>query len=167
MEQTYVTTYEVNERTLALYPNRDPEYQTKVIETEGVYFVKDSPLRIVEQSCTVNGATYDGRKGWAAHVTKYKYKLPILIQEYGGIIASPTHSPEHLDCVWILIAHVVDIYPERIRSGQAGTIILFQNGMKLTLPLSFADFRSQLLTSRACLGYFQARSFFYQRRTLH
>ncbi|MCM3760988.1 competence protein ComK [Alkalihalobacillus oceani] len=157
MKSNYVSTYEIHEETLALYPHRDVEYQTKVIEMEAVYYVKEPPLRIIEQSCKLNGASYAGRREWAAYVTKHTYKLPILIQEQGSIIASPTHSPEHLDCVWILAAHVTDLYPDRSGPDEK-TTILFRTGLKLTLPVSYASFRSQLLISRACLGYFQARS---------
>ncbi|NLP51850.1 hypothetical protein HC179_14165 [Bacillus sp. RO1] len=93
-----VNDYMINKSTIAIEPHVHPQYQTKIIDMEGVYYSSERPAEILGRSCVKYGATFDGRRDAATKLTNFIQKTPVLISEVYGIIALPTHSPDHSQC---------------------------------------------------------------------
>ncbi|WP_017726090.1 competence protein ComK [Halalkalibacterium ligniniphilum] len=159
-ENNYLEDYEVNQETLALCPHFHPEYQTKVLETSGVYYVKGKPLDLLKRNCKQFGASLRGRQEWAAYVMNKSYKLPILVQEHHNLLAFPTHSPRHTACTWIFVNQFPDI---KTAAQKQKSLVQFPNGTELTVDVSYPSLNRQMQQGFACLGYFLGRRFRFFR----
>ncbi|WP_223701125.1 competence protein ComK [Sutcliffiella deserti] len=135
-----ISEYTISHTTIAILPNLHPEYQTMIIDMEGIFYTKDRSGVILNRSCLKYGASYDGRKEAATHLTNYVQKTPILISEVEGIIALPTHSPEHEDCAWILYHQIKEIKP----SKRTCCMIKFHNYTELEVKISSQTMRQQI-----------------------
>ncbi|MGY3716256.1 competence protein ComK [Sutcliffiella cohnii] len=131
--------YIINSSTIAILPHFHPFLQTQVLEWEGEYNVKEKPLYIINKNCLHYGSSYIGRREAIVHRTNYKQKTPILLSESQELIIIPTHSPEHMDCVWLMFHQV-----HKVASINSGSTITFHNGRELSLPVSAEVIHQQM-----------------------
>ncbi|AST91068.1 hypothetical protein BC6307_07145 [Sutcliffiella cohnii] len=131
--------YTITSSTIAILPHFHPFLQTRVLEWDGEYYVKEKPFYIINNNCLHYGASYEGRREAVIHRTNYKQKTPILLSESQELIIIPTHSPEHMDCVWIMFHQI-----KKITSTPAGSTIVFHNGEELPLPISAEVIHQQI-----------------------
>ena len=88
--------YEISKGTLAILPNE--KNSSVVYEDDNRYIIKETPFRIMEDSCKYFGSTYEGRKDGAREMLGAEYKVPIVIEDSSNLIVFPTTSPLSEDC---------------------------------------------------------------------
>lgn len=132
------TEYEINPSTIAIISIE--KNLTKVIEVEREFFVENSSLKIIDNSCKFFGSSYEGRFEGTKNLTGIANKSPIIIEESKNIIFFPTASPRRDYCNWISL-NKIDNYK---RSGTK-TILKFTNNYHLELNMSFESLENQIL----------------------
>lgn len=130
--------YEINSKTVALVPINDNK--TRVIEEDSTFYVEMNSMRIVEKSCEYFGSSYIGRHTGTKVLTGISHKSPIIIEESRNMIYFPTTSPRLRECMWISLRHILS-YEEK--NGKS--IVLFDNGQKLQINMSYGSFDNQYL----------------------
>lgn len=135
--------YIINRKTLAVTALN--EKQSLVYEGGRQLVIERSSLNIVRKSCQVFGSTYRGRTEGTKKITGYRYKMPIVVQDYDEIVIFPTQSPTSQINDWISLQHVEHFYPNLSKNT---TFVRFDNGLLLEFGISYASFQSQYM--RAC-----------------
>ena len=130
--------YEISKGTLAILPNE--KNSSVVYEDDNRYIIKETPFKIMEDSCKYFGSTYEGRKDGAKEMLGAEYKVPIVIEDSSNLIVFPTTSPLSDDCVWISLKRV-----ERIEKIDANnTKIIFDNNTEIIVDSSYRTIENQL-----------------------
>ena len=73
---TILESYEINRHTLALFPARHIDYETIVLQDHYEWYVRQTPLEIIQRACLEGGSSYDGRRKAVIHFTGAKKKVP-------------------------------------------------------------------------------------------
>lgn len=136
--------YEVNNKTLALIPITEGT-RCKVIEDRKQYNLNTPSFKVIEHSCDYFGVSYKSRLEGSKKITKAVYKSPVLIEETSKLVFFPVTSPTRGDTMWISYNNIYDYYKG---SNKSSTIICFNNGYKLEIPVSFYSFNNQYM--KAC-----------------
>ena len=131
-------TYEINEETLALMAQEDGS--TIVHEYEKDFVIDNKATSIMEDSCEYFGSTLDGRQKGTTNLTGITHKVPIIVEESRNIIFFPTSSPRVGNCCWISLNNIAKYYHENKK-----TIIVFKDGSKIKLDISFGIIDNQIL----------------------
>ena len=135
-----MVSYEINCNTLAIVPIT--EKKTKIIEKDNVFIIEMNSMDIIKKSCEFFGSSYLGRHEGTKYLTGINYKSPIIIEETSEIIFFPTSSPRCSNCSWISLKHV-----DKYKKDENNTMILFKNGISLSIKVSFGSFQNQILRS--------------------
>ena len=130
--------YEISKGTLAILPNE--KNSSVVYEDDERYIIKQTPFKIMEDSCKYFGSTYEGRKDGAREMLGAEYKVPIVIEDSSNLIVFPTTSPLSEDCVWISLKRVEKI--EKIDANN--TKIIFDNKTEIIVDSSYRTIENQL-----------------------
>lgn len=138
IEQNYI----VNDKTIAIVPAKQIEFDSIVVESEGVHYIRQTPQQIIEASCIHNWSDYEGRRNAVIHHTGFKEKVPIPIHPNKGIVAFPTHAIKHIDCCWLIPQHILRI--DTLKDDpKYKTIVTFTNRKSLRLDVSIRSLKSQ------------------------
>lgn len=115
--------YIINKNTMSLIPkyNQYGNKCTVVYEKSNIYFVKQSPLNIVNESCSYYGSSYQGRVSASKKILKKDKMLPVEISHTLGIYFFPTISPKNPNCIWVSHRHIEKI--ERYNDKQTRMIL--------------------------------------------
>lgn len=130
--------YEISKGTLAILPNE--KNSSVVYEDDNRYIIKETPFKIMEDSCKYFGSTYEGRKDGAKEMLGAEYKVPIVVEDSSNLIVFPTTSPLSDDCVWISLKRVEKI--EKIDANN--TKIIFDNKTEIIVDSSYRTIENQL-----------------------
>lgn len=130
--------YEISKGTLAIVPNEIDD--SLVYEDDERYIIKQTPFKIMEDSCKYFGSTYSGRKDSAREMLGAEYKVPILVEESENLIIFPTTSPKADDCIWISLKRIKNF----VKIDSYNTKIIFDNGKELIVPCSFRTIENQV-----------------------
>ena len=133
-------TYEVNMDTLAIIPINANE--TRIVEKDSDFIVNSSSMKIIDDGCRFFGSTYNGRMEGTKSMIGINYKAPIILEETTPMIFFPTISPRLEACTWISFKDV----DKCIKKDKASTIV-FKNGTKIELDLSYKILQNQILRS--------------------
>lgn len=133
--------YEVNKRTLAVIPAGAG--RCKVVEDVRSYNLNKTSFKVIEHSCEYFGVSYKSRLQGSQKFIKTRYKAPIVIEESARLVFIPISSPTKGNTLWISYNNIVDFYPSR--NKKSVTIIRFNNGFKMEIPVSFYSFNNQYL----------------------
>lgn len=131
----------VSRYTMAILPyllNND--LYAKVVEEDGEYIVKQTPLDIIRHSCDYYGCSFQGRKEGTKAVIGITHKAPIAIEPSNEIYFFPTASPKDSCCVWLSHMHVYRYEPAKYER----TVVYFRNGKSVVLDVSCKSFINQL-----------------------
>ncbi len=132
--------YEVNSETLAIIPINANE--TRIIEKDDDFIVNLSSMKIIDDGCRYFGSTYSGRMEGTKSMIGINYKAPIILEETIPMIFFPTISPRLEACSWISFKDV-----EKCIKNEKSSIIIFKNGTKLSIDLSYKIIQNQILRS--------------------
>jgi len=142
--------YEISNNTYALLiVNPD---SAKVIEEGKELFINQPVHKIISSSCRYFGSTLEGRMQGTKEMININYKPPIIIEESREMIFFPITSSFERQFHWIAL-HAVKNY----QSLENQTLITFQNGELLTLPVSFSSFDNQYLRATKLLMILRRR----------
>lgn len=130
--------YEISKGTLAILPNE--KNSSLVYEDDERYIIKETPFKIMEDSCKYFGSTYEGRKDGAREMLGAEYKVPIVIEDSSNLIVFPTTSPLSDDCVWISLKRVDKI----VKIDANNTKIIFDNKTEIVVDSSYRTIENQL-----------------------
>lgn len=130
--------YYINEDTLLLIPNG--KNKTKIIDINGIYYIKKSVFEIVDESCQYYGSSYGGRYIGAKKLLEMEYKLPIILDEVKEVVIFPTCSPRQQNCIWINVNNI-----ESYTKMKEFSIIKFTNNTTQNLNISYNCLENQIL----------------------
>ena len=133
-----MTTYEINDETLAVIPKND---KTAIIyEEDRNFLVNQSADEIMEQSCEYFGSSLKGRQSGTTALTGITHKVPIIIEESSNIIFFPTTSPRLKCCCWVALNNIVSYSKENNVCK-----ITFNDGKIITFDASYGIINNQIL----------------------
>lgn len=133
-----MTKYTINKKTTALIPAKQIAYETLIIEQQETYLHKEPALNIIEATCKEDWSSYNTRRNITIEKTGYIQKTPIPVNIKQRIIAVPTHSPNHIDCIWIILN-------KHIKLNKNGNHIeLITNNDTITLNASIHTIENQI-----------------------
>jgi competence protein ComK len=159
---TIQANYLPTERTIALFPAKQIDYETIALEENRKIFIKKPAFEIIQKACIRYGASYEGRRNAVVELTGYKQKVPIPISIHKNIYTFPTHSPKNYECIWLFTKHIQAAFPLSTRkSADAKSMILLANNQQFPLPLSHYMIRKQIERTRQCTDLFSNESLFY------
>lgn len=131
--------YEINEGTLAVISLENSK--SKILEDKNEYIIDNKAFDIMDYSCKYFGSSYEGRKEGTKAILNIDYKVPIVVESSSNLIFFPTTSPSADDCSWISLK---DIHNFKEVENQC-TEITFNNGIKITIPVSKRMIENQVL----------------------
>ncbi|MFC0299163.1 competence protein ComK [Geobacillus jurassicus] len=131
----------VSRYTMAILPYFvNGDVYAKVIEEDGEYIIKQTPIDIIKHSCDYYGSSFQGRKEGTKAVIGITHKAPIAIEPANEIYVFPTASPRDSRCVWLSHMHVYRYEPAK----HERTVVYFRNGKNVCLDVSYKSFVNQL-----------------------
>ncbi|UCZ52936.1 competence protein ComK [Bacillus shivajii] len=139
--------YEINEETIALIPAKSIEYDTIVLEENAKYYVKQTPINIINKGCLEGGSDYKGRRRAVTHLTGTVNKVPIPINPHLNLYAFPTHSPKHRECSWLFYHHIRKLTPESPHE----TTVTFTNDDSIQMNVSYSILEKQIYRTSYCV----------------
>ena len=145
--------YEVNPATMLLRPMKyGSKIYTEIYEVDGTFISPFKPLEVIKKSCEFFGISYLERKEGTKRLIGISRKVPIIIDPQTSIYLFPTASPTEPHCIWI--SHEQVFSHERIEENS--TLITFQNGLSVSIPISIKSFENQFFrTSMLRVRYTQ------------
>jgi len=141
--------YTITEKTLALIPAFQIEYDTIVFEMDQILHIKKSPLELIKTACLDHWCNYEGRRQAVIHHTGFKQKTPIPINIYKEICFFPTHSPKNINNKWISFKHIIKYII--VSHNPTKTKVIFSNGMQLELNISKHIIKNQIQRAFECM----------------
>ncbi|EDL66587.1 competence protein ComK [Bacillus sp. SG-1] len=139
-----VSSYTISKKTAALIPVKHPDYLTKVIETDNIFYVTKPPLSIIKKACLKGYSSYEGRREAVKHYTGYQRKVPIPIIPKHNIFAFPSLSPEAFECIWLFPAHIKSISKANTADKAISSLVTLKNGRTVYMSESPAVIKKQL-----------------------
>lgn len=139
-----VSSYTITKKTAALIPVKHPDYLTKVIETENIFYVTKSPLSIIKKACLQGYSSYEGRREAVKHYTGYQRKVPIPIIPKHNIFAFPSLSPEAFECIWLFPAHIESITQAITADETIRSLVTLKNSKTIYMSESPSVLKKQL-----------------------
>ncbi|MBU5468370.1 competence protein ComK [Virgibacillus sp. MSJ-26] len=135
-------TYEITPQTMAVLVHCDERGHTGawILEESDDYYVDNSPSKVIDQSCRFFGSSLKGRQEGTFNVCRITHKAPISIDPSNGMYFFPTTSPVNPRCSWIAHSHVAQV--NNLKDNF--TEIVFNNGRKLPIQVSFGSIQNQL-----------------------
>ncbi|MDZ5711331.1 competence protein ComK [Jeotgalibacillus haloalkalitolerans] len=132
--------YEINQATMAIRCARHLEYQSHIIETGKSCYSAMTSLQLLDYACKMGGSTYKGRQDSVRFKFSFYSKIPILVNQNEEIIMFPTHSPTHIDNIWISLEHFDKAFEHAEREK---AIVRFTNGEQITVMCSLKTLSKQ------------------------
>lgn len=133
-----MTTYEINDETLALIPKNDNT--TWIYEKGQKLFVDQSVDSIMENSCEYFGSSLQGRQNGTTALIGITHKVPIIVEESSNLIFFPTSSPRLKSCCWISLNNIVSYSKDNNICK-----VVFKDGKILKFDTSFGIINNQIL----------------------
>lgn len=130
--------YEINDETLAVIPT--DEGKCEAIELHGNIPIKDTSLTVIVHSCEYFGINYKTRLNSTYKFIKARYKAPVVVEESSRLIFFPISSPRNKDTVWMSYNNIL-AYEKSEEKNE--TIVKFNNGYSMKVPVSYYTFNSQ------------------------
>ena len=129
--------YYINRSTCVIIPIG--KNKSKVIEIDNSFIVNKSAKSIIDESCKYFGSTYQGRIDGSKEILKMNYKLPIVIEDFNGLIFFPTSSPRFNECLWISLNNI-DNYIKDDKNSK----ICFIGGNEFDIEISYYSLENQI-----------------------
>lgn len=134
----WLNSYEINTDTMLLIPINP--YKTKIIERNSTFNINQNCFEILKASCEYFGSSYEVRRKATTKLIGITHKVPIVVEDYTGLIFFPTISPREEKCMWICLQEIKSYYKEKHK-----TVIEFHNGYKILLDNSYGSINNQVL----------------------
>lgn len=129
--------YEINEETLAILPY-DLEC-SRIIEKDDEYIVKETPYKIMENSCRYFGSSFEGRVDGSKSILGSVYKIPVIVEESQKLIFFPTEAVNSPNVSWISYRNIRNV--EKIGSK---TLIKFKDSRQVLVDCPYFSMKNQI-----------------------
>ncbi len=116
---------------------------SKIITETGIILSKNTPKEIIDNNCLYYGSSLTGRMSGTKYLLGINYKVPIILSEKLGIILFPTESINNNNCSWFNLSSIKSYYSK----SKNIIVILFKNGEKIMLKISYGVLDKQILRS--------------------
>lgn len=146
--------YKINKDTLMIINENTGYYRTRVIEKNGEFRLTESPLQIIESSCTKYGAAYEGRRETVNKILNSKTKLPIPVHPKKGIYLMPTRSFRNEKFSLISFFHV-----KKFIGIDKKTYVTFENNLSYYVSITALQFDLQMKRTGQVIAYFHRLMF--------
>lgn len=111
-----------------------------ILEEQDEYYTVLPPSKVVDQACKFFGSSLKGRQSGTENIYGITHKVPISIDPSSGMYFFPTASPVNIKCSWISHSHI-----DKVNNlGNQKTELLFKNGRKVPLPVSYGSMMNQI-----------------------
>ncbi|SEA68377.1 Competence transcription factor ComK [Thalassobacillus cyri] len=132
--------YLINRNTMMLKPNvGENKVSTFIREESHVICTKKNVQKILDNSCLLYGASFNGRRDFARAFLHTDKKLPVEVSAPSRIVMFPLRSTSSGEKIWIAYHHAKD---QRISSP--GTMeILFTDNTSYQIDISQSSFSRQ------------------------
>ncbi|MGJ9459348.1 competence protein ComK [Oceanobacillus sp. CF4.6] len=142
LKNYYFTSHEITPFTMAVIAEHDVKGDqiTRVLEEDAEYVLDGTPTKIIDDACRFFGASLKGRQDGTKDISGITHKAPISIDPSSGMYFFPTTSPSSSKCSWIAHSHIDKVN----RSGNHQTEMLFKNGRKVIIDISYGSMLNQL-----------------------
>ncbi len=144
--------YTINRNTMAILPNRDIVYSSIIYESNQMILCETPPFNIINESCIEKGSTFDGRRKAIQHMTKKRGLLPTPIEPAKGMIVIPTKKVNDPYAEWLMYYHIKECRPSK--KGKDYSEIIFTNGQKIEVELSYNRMKNQIMLAAFIFGHF-------------
>lgn len=129
--------YEINDETLAVIPYSENE--TKIIEKNDEYIVKETPYEIMENSCKYFGSSLEGRINGSKNILGSVYKIPIMVEESQKLIFFPTGAINSPNVSFISYKNIKNVVKNGTKS-----IIQFSNDVSVRINCPYFSLKNQI-----------------------
>jgi competence protein ComK len=125
--------YCIVHKTIMILPAFDEfgHLYSHAFEGMDVFYVKQSPLHIINDSLLQYGCDLKGAQNAAKHHLGNKNMLPIKISSSKDIYWFPHKSPKSLDCTWFAVHHILDA--RTINKNKTEVVLNFGHTIELDL----------------------------------
>lgn len=144
--------YIIKEKTNYLEQKED-----KIIinEVSKEYEVSDVGIkRILEDSCSFYGCSYQGRKNGTKTLLNENYKLPIILKENDLLIFFPLNSLRSNKNIWINYSNIKSYH----QISKSKVLVEFKNGHQHTFNVSYYIFHNQILKCSRLIVIYNSRN---------
>lgn len=131
--------YQICETTEALEPCIHEKYRTKITDRNGIYYTSKTITDLLIMACYEGASTIEGSRKAVTYTLRFNQKTPLPINIRKNIYAFPTCSPDHPECKWIFVSHVLGTIPLEKES----TLIRFKSNNKITVAVSEYTIKEQ------------------------
>ncbi|MBY0097309.1 competence protein ComK [Mesobacillus maritimus] len=111
----------------------------QVTSTKGTFIVDQSPVQVLNESIQQIGFNYRGALETSKKLLGEIHMYPIMINPIYRIVVFPTRSHHHEDTIWFNPQQI-----KRTLSFNRKTMILFNNGTTILVPIRLASFNTKL-----------------------
>lgn len=111
----------------------------QVTTTKGTFIVDQSPVQVLNESIQRIGFNYRGALETSKLLLGEVHMCPVMINPIYRIVVFPTKAHHHEDTIWFNPLQI-----KRTLSYNRKTMILFNNGTILVVPIRLASFNTKL-----------------------
>lgn len=132
---------------------------TEVLDKHGKTTMSYPPLRVIRQTCSLNGSTFEATTKQAKEFLGHnRHKVPIMVAYNFGdpCVIFPLFSPRSKQNIWVTVNAIINI--EEVNES---TLVTFVNGSERIFPVHLKSFNQQYV--RAVLYY---KNLILQRKAL-
>jgi competence protein ComK len=137
IEKSYLITQEF--MCMVGHLDRNGKKCTLVFELNRIFLVDKSPIEILEASIRRVGFNLKGALESSKQNLGAIHMHPFMVNPILGIIVFPTKSHKHEDVIWFNPNHI-----RRTWGKKKITIVGFQNGQTMIVPMKLAFFNNKL-----------------------
>ncbi|TMN21968.1 competence protein [Lentibacillus cibarius] len=130
--------YIISQQTKAILAKDASYYRSLILEVSRRRHSVYHPERIIDNTCVLNGATLEGRRGSVKRLLNVCSKVPVPVIQEQGVYMLPTASSKKKDNVWLSFYHI-DYYEQR----DDRTYVSFHDGTGLYVNTSRQTFDMQ------------------------
>lgn len=110
--------------------------------------------RILEDSCSFYGCSYQGRKNGSKTLLNENYKLPIILKENKMLIIFPLNSLRSNNNIWITYSNIKNYY----KLSKSKVLVEFLNGYQKVFNVSYYIFHNQILKCSRLIVIYNVRN---------
>jgi len=129
--------YEINDETLAVLPFE--KGNTRIVEKDDEYVVKDTPYEVMEHSCKYFGSSFEGRVLGTKDILGSVYKAPVIVEETQKLIFFPTEAVQSENVSWISYNNI-----KNVEKHGKQTKIVFNNESFIIVNCPYFSVKNQI-----------------------
>lgn len=130
---------------------RKGSFRTKVLDEDGLIYLREPLMTIINRNSTENGAALIGRNDTVQRILHSRSKLPMPVAPAKGIFLFPTASIRNPDCVVLAFQQILPpVIPQ-----EDGIIVQFLDRSTLYVNVSLGQFLKQYERTRDVMGFYK------------